>query len=277
MSLRADQIPTPTAAQLAALPRAMGFVPASNPHPEVLSSQQLEAYNERGYLMPFDGLGESETRELRAYFDGVLAAFIELGRNSYSINTAHLRLARIYELVQHPRLVAPVADLLGPNVVCWGAHFFCKMPRDGKRVPWHQDATYWPLSPTKTVTLWLAIDDADPQNANMKFIPRSHLHGLIDYDQTAEADTVLDLAVRNPHSYGEGEVDVTLKAGQFSLHSDLLLHGSEANSSSRRRCGLTIRYAAADVITWFDWNHKGFLVKGSDPSGHWINPSCPDH
>jgi ectoine hydroxylase-related dioxygenase (phytanoyl-CoA dioxygenase family) len=245
--------------------------------PKVLSIGQIRKYNEEGYLMPFQGLDRDESRELRAFFDGVLAAFIELGRTSYSINTAHLRFARIYELVHHPKLVSVVSDLLGPNVVCWGSHFFCKMPRDGKRVPWHQDSTYWPLSPTKTVTVWLAIDDADPENANMKFIPKSHLHGLIDYDLTNDVDTVLDLAVKNPTSYGEGEVDVTLSAGQFSVHSDLLLHGSEANLSSRRRCGLTIRYAAADVTTWYDWHKKGIVVRGENVSGAWANPPCPDH
>jgi ectoine hydroxylase-related dioxygenase (phytanoyl-CoA dioxygenase family) len=202
---------------------------------------------------------------------------MELGRSSYSINTAHLRFRRIYELVQHPRIVAPVADLLGPNVVCWGSHFFCKLPHDGKRVPWHQDSTYWPLTPTKTVTVWLAIDDADPENANMKFIPRSHLHGLIDYDETDDVDTVLNLAVKNPHSYGDGEVDVQLTAGQFSMHSDLLLHGSEANESDRRRCGLTIRYAAADVRTWFGWNQKGIVVSGVDSDHHWSNRPAPAH
>ena len=275
--LKVDDIPNPTPSQLAQLPRKMGFTPSRNDAPKVLTKTQIEQYNQSGYLMPFQGLDVDESREIRAFFDGVLAAFIELGRTSYSINTAHLRFARIYQLVQHPRIVDAVADLLGENVVCWGSHFFCKMPHDGKRVPWHQDSTYWPLSPTKTVTVWLAIDDADPENANMKFIPRSHLHGLIDYDETHEADTVLDLAVKNPHSYGDAEVDVQLKAGQFSMHSDLLLHGSEANQSNRRRCGLTIRYAAADVTTWFDWHKKGFVVRGENSSGQWANPSIPNH
>ena len=273
--LKVDDIPNPSPKQLAELPRQIGFVPAVNATPTTLTSKQITQYNETGYLMPFDGLNASEAAEIRAFFDGVLAAFIELGRSSYSINTAHLRFSRIYQLVKHPRIVNAVADLLGPDVVCWGSHFFCKMPHDGKRVPWHQDSTYWPLSPTKTVTVWLAIDDADPENANMKFIPRSHLHGLIDYDVTNDVDTVLDLAVKNPHSYGDGEVDVTLRAGQFSMHSDLLLHGSEANESDRRRCGLTIRYAAADVKTWYQWHQKGIVVRGKNTDNHWLNPPEP--
>ena len=275
--VKVDDIPNPTPSQLAQLPRKMGFFPTVNSSPKTLTAAQVQQYNEQGYVMPFNGLDRDESCEIRAFFDGVLAAFMELGRSSYSINTAHLRFARIYQLVQHPRILDAVSDLLGPNIVCWGSHFFCKMPHDGKRVPWHQDSTYWPLSPTKTVTAWLAIDDADPENANMKFIPRSHVHGLIDYDETQDANTVLDLAVKNPHSYGDAEVDVQLKAGQFSLHSDLLLHGSQANESNRRRCGLTIRYAAADVTTWYDWHKKGLVVRGENVNGHWANPEIPNH
>ena len=46
-----------------------------------------------------------------------------------------------------------VEDIVGPNIIAWGTHFFCKMPNDPKVVPWHQDASYWPLTPSKTVTV----------------------------------------------------------------------------------------------------------------------------
>ena len=57
-------------------------------------------------------------------------------------------------------------------MIAWGSHFFCKMPGDGKRVSWHQDASYWPLTPSKAVTVWLAIDDADAENACMRLHSR---------------------------------------------------------------------------------------------------------
>ena len=273
--VKVDEIPNPTPEQLGELPREVGFVPAENDSPQFLEPQQIAEYNERGYLMPFDGLDAREAAELRAFFDGVLAAFVELGRDSYSISTAHLRFAKIYELVAHPKIVGPVSDLLGPNVVAWGSHFFCKMPRDGKRVAWHQDSTYWPLSPTKTVTVWLAIDDADPENANMRFIPKSHTHGFLDYTKSDDDRDVLNMVIENPEQYGEEAVDVALKAGQFSMHSDQLLHGSEANDSDRRRCGLTIRYAAADVKAWYDWDKKGIVVLGEDSQNNWKNLPSP--
>jgi len=42
-------------------------------------------------------------------------------------------------------------------------------------------------------------------------------------------------------------VSLNLKAGQISLHNDALLHGSEANNSDRRRCGVTMRFSPTNV------------------------------
>ena len=70
--------------------------------------------------------------------------------------------------------------------------------------------------------------------------------------------------MENAEQFGE-PVDEELKAGEISMHSDLLLHGSEANESDRRRCGLTLRYCAADVRADLGWNAKGVIVSGSRP------------
>jgi non-heme Fe2+,alpha-ketoglutarate-dependent halogenase len=270
-----DDIPNPTDEQLRALDREVCFVPTETGDPKVLTPEQINHYNTFGYLMPFDGLGKDEVHDLRNFFEGALEAFQNMGRDSYSISTAHLRFARIHRLLSHPAILSHVSDLLGENLVGWGAHFFCKLPHDGKAVPWHQDAIYWPITPTRTVTVWLAIDDANPENANMRFIPRSHLHGSIDYQLKDDPNAVLNLETKDPLSYGDPPVDVTLKAGQFSMHCDLLLHGSEPNDSDRRRCGLTLRYAATEVKAYYDWHHKGVLVRGQDVSGNWANPPLP--
>jgi ectoine hydroxylase-related dioxygenase (phytanoyl-CoA dioxygenase family) len=142
-------------------------------------------------------------------------------------------------------------------------------------VAWHQDASYWPLTPSKTVTVWLAIDDADVENACMRFIPGSHHLGHLTYrsSQSGE-DNVLDQTVENAEQYGK-PVDIELEAGEISIHSDLLLHGSNANNSDRRRCGLTLRYCAAEVRAHLGWNGKGVVVSGDDPTGHWANLPRP--
>ena len=267
-------IAEPTEEELRQVIRELKFVEASNENPQFLSPSQIEKYNEQGYLMPFDGLSSSEISDLRNFFDRILAEALAQGKNSYSISTAHLKFGQIHDLMRHPAILAPVKDFLGKDLVAWGAHFFCKMPMDGKRVPWHQDCPYWPLTPTRTATVWLAIDDATPENANMRFIAGSHLNGVIDYEMSDSPDLVLSREVKDESRFGQ-PVDVALKAGQFSIHSDLLLHGSEANCSSKRRSGLTMRYAAAEVKAYLGWEQKGILVSGEDESGHWGNLPRP--
>ncbi|HEX6985119.1 MAG TPA: phytanoyl-CoA dioxygenase family protein [Planctomycetaceae bacterium] len=265
----------PDAAELAKLGRDLRFHPSKNDDPKVLTREQIEAFNRDGFLRPFRVYSDAEIAEIRAYFDRLLARYVAEGKDSYSISSAHLRHGRVYDILTNPRIVALVKDLLGENVVGWGTHFFCKMPKDGKAVAWHQDASYWPLSPSKAVTVWLAIDDADPENANMRFIAGSHHVGHLTFRPSDPSEhNVLNQTIENAEQYGP-VVDDVLKAGECSIHSDLLLHGSEANDSDRRRCGLTIRYAAADVRAGMDWNLKGVIVSGADPSGHWANPPRP--
>jgi ectoine hydroxylase-related dioxygenase (phytanoyl-CoA dioxygenase family) len=181
----------------------------------------------------------------------------------------------VWDLLTNPRIVDYVADLLGANVIGWGSHYFCKMPRDGRSVTWHLDASYWPLSPSKTVTVWLAVDDADRTNGCMRFIAGSHKFGHLEYrESSTDEANVLNQTIDEVEQYGS-PVDVILQAGQMSIHSDLLLHGSEANYSDRRRCGLTLRYCTPDVRAYLDWNLKGVVVRGEDATGQWGNPPRP--
>ena len=260
--------------ELAAVDRDLSFHPSANPAPKVLTPEQVGRFNRDGYLMPFRIFSTAEMAGIRAYFDGLLAKYLAEGKDSYSISSAHLRHGRVWDILTNPRAAAVVRDLLGPSVVAWGSHFFCKMPGDGKTVSWHQDASYWPLTPSKAVTMWLAIDDADRGNACMKFIPGTHILGHMTY-KLSETDpsNVLNQTVPDVEKYGE-PVYAELKPGEASLHSDLLLHGSDANASARRRCGLTLRYTAGDVRAYMGWQDKGVIVAGEQPP-HWANRPRP--
>jgi ectoine hydroxylase-related dioxygenase (phytanoyl-CoA dioxygenase family) len=275
MNRKTDFAMVPSAEELERLQRELRFYPADTRSGRVLTSEQIRQFNELGYLKSIPIFGGDEIAEIREYFDELFERVMAAGGDSYSISTAHLKYGRVYDILTNERIVERVRDLLGPDVIAWGSHFFCKMPHDGKQVAWHQDASYWPLTPSKTVTVWLAIDAADRENACMRFLRSSHLHGHLEYEPSAEGEgNVLDQTVRDIERFGT-PVDVELQAGEISIHSDLLLHGSEANQSDRRRCGLTLRYCAADVHAGLDWNQKGVLVSGRDPQGHWANPPRP--
>jgi hypothetical protein len=266
---------TPDQGDLDRIQRDLRFHPATCAHPRTLTPEQLAQFNRDGFLKGIRIFSPEEADATRRYFDALLAKVLAAGGDSYSISTAHLRYGKVYDLLTDARVVALVRDLLGEDAIAWGSHFFCKMPGDGKAVAWHQDASYWPLSPSKAVTVWLAIDDADTENACMRFLAGSHHFGHLTYRPSDPGEhNVLNQTIDGVERFGQ-PVDVELKAGELSVHCDLLLHGSEANTSTRRRCGLTLRYCAADVRAGLGWNAKGVIVSGRDPSGHWANPARP--
>lgn len=267
--------PVPAQDDLAQMERRLQFVPARNEAPQALTREQVEHYNRTGYITGIRIFDAARMAEIRSQFDRILNAALATGADSYSISTAHRKHGVAWDLLTEPRIVACVRDLLGENVIGWGSHLFCKLPHDGKVVSWHQDASYWPLSESKTVTVWLAIDDADIENACMRFMPGTHTLGHLTYRLSEQDEAnVLNQTVDNVEQYGEPFYNV-LKAGEVSMHSDLLLHGSEANKSDRRRCAITLRYCAADVRAGLDWREKGVHVSGTDATGHWANHPRP--
>ena len=267
----------PNQEQLAQLDRDLQFYPSRTIDPLYLTPKQIEDFNQYGYLTGIQIFDADEILVYRHHFDGLLAKVMSAGGGSYSILSAHLKYGKAYDLLTHPRIIDYIRDLLGDDIVAWGSHYFCKLPHDGKIVAWHQDASYWPLTPSKTVTVWLAIDDADTENGCMRFLSGSHRFGHLPYRISDPGEhNILDQTVQEAEQHGT-PVDIELKAGEISIHSDLLLHGSNFNHSNRRRCGLTLRYCTPDVRGHFDWNQEGVSVSGGDPTQHWSNHPRPHH
>lgn len=252
----------------------LDFQTITNPNPAVLTSGQIDKYNQDGFISPLDVFSASEAETNRQYFDSLLAKVPATG--AYSINCYQARCEGIWDLCTEPRILDLVEDLIGPEIICWASHFFCKMPHDPKKVPWHQDASFWKLSPARTVTVWLAIDDADAENSAMRFIPRTHDKGHLDIVSTGE-DSVLRLETQDADKMGAPFTNA-LKAGQVSLHADMLVHGSLPNNSDRRRCGLTLRYCPPDVgFTDEAWatSVEAIICRGQDPYGRWKHHARP--
>jgi len=213
----------------------------------------------------------------RGYFDRLLERHLNDGGDSYSLRRLTRYCQPVWDIVTHPAILDYVEDLIGPNSVAWGTQYFCKLPGDGKVVSWHQDASYWPFTPAHTVTLWLAVDDADRENGCMQVLPGTHRLGPLEFDMSgADENSVLPQKIKGAENYGK-PVCFELKAGEISLHADMLVHGSEPNNSTRRRCGLTVRYAATGVRSLdAGWTQNSVLCRGVDPDGHWANVPRPE-
>ncbi len=139
----------PEASELAQINREIRFFPANPAAAKTLPRSEVERYNTDGYIAPLDVYSPAEIAHHRDFFDEILRATLAAGKDSYSISTAHLKYRQVWDILCEPRIVRYVVDVLGPNVIGWGAHYFCKMPGDGKAVDWHQDCSYWPLTPRK--------------------------------------------------------------------------------------------------------------------------------
>jgi ectoine hydroxylase-related dioxygenase (phytanoyl-CoA dioxygenase family) len=258
------------------LERELRFFAVPTMQPKKLPAEQLRFFNEEGYLSGFRVFNEDQVKQNRLRSDALLEKFIKEGKGSYAIDRFQDRFATIYDLATAPSILDIVEDIIGPDIVCWATHYFCKMPGDDMGVSWHQDCSYWALTPSKTVTVWLAIDDADRQNGCMRVIPGSHLHGHLSFEESNSSEhNVLTQTIPGAERFGK-PVDIELKAGEISLHSDLLVHGSLPNRSKRRRCGLTLRYCPPDVHAYWDWNKVSIICRGSDPTGHWANVRRPE-
>lgn len=251
------------------------FIPANVNAALTLTQAQIHAYNHQGFLTGLDVFDPMQVKEHRAQFDQLFTEFLDRGMNGYSINGFQTRSTFIYDLVTNPLILDYVQDVIGPDIVCWGSQFFCKLPGDQREVSWHQDATYWPFEPTQTVTVWLAIDDVTLKNSPLEVIPGTHRHGpLAIRDSQADEHNVLSHTLA--HAVMTDPVPMLLDAGQISLHTDLTVHGSKANRSDKRRCGLAIRYASTHVRAHLSgWNNTSILCRGQDQDNYWAHTPRP--
>jgi non-heme Fe2+,alpha-ketoglutarate-dependent halogenase len=256
--------------------RDLSFKPIVNAAPRVLTSQDIETYNELGFIQPFDIFDSAEISEIRSYLNGLMSDMGEAG--AYGVNCYQARLSGLWDICTNERILDHLEDLIGPNILCWATAILSKAPGDARAVPWHQDASFWSLSPARTVTVWLAIDDADEANSAMRFIPGTHAQGALKV-QAAQGESVFHIETEGAEALGEPFTNA-LKAGQMSMHADMLVHGSLPNHSDRRRCGLTLRYCSPEVrITDETWAKgvEAILCRGEDTSGHWRTHPRPDN
>jgi ectoine hydroxylase-related dioxygenase (phytanoyl-CoA dioxygenase family) len=184
----------------------------------------------------------------------------------------HLVFKPFWDLATDPRVLEVAQTAIGPDLVLIATGFFSKTPGDcEKYVAWHQDTTYWGLEPPFAATLWIAIDDSDIENGCLRVIPGTHKGGLLPHGKAAKSGNILgnDQEIDPAAIDVNRAVDLELKAGQASLHHGLTVHGSNPNTSNRRRCGMTVRFTTPDVKpvpgVFVD---KPILISGEDRYGN---------
>lgn len=237
-----------------------------------LPMEDVEHYQREGWVKVRRPIFAPEKfARLKAHFEAKLAA-LPPGERPEGMDVPHFTDPALFEWLLAPEVLDLVEPFLGPDIALFSSHFICKPRGNGKRVPWHEDSAYWKgmVYPARVVTVWLAIDPSTLKNGCMQVIPRTHQNGYSDYDPVDPAKNVFSVEVRRSQMDPSKRVPVELEANHASLHDARIIHGSDANTSDKRRCGYTMRYMSTrDRLSEESYGfHQLYLARGE---GHGVN------
>ncbi len=225
-----------------------------------LQISEIEHYQREGWVIPsfrlpttqvgsmVDALNELIRRNPDVRPEKLVSAHVERANNQD--NGEGVRgVADFLALAKNPDIVELVSDVIGNDVILWGAHVFCKPAGDGFETPWHQDGHYWPIRPLATCTVWVALEESSIENGCLRVIPKSHankqLHEHLHEDRQ---DLTLQQRMKAGSFDENTAVNIELEPGQMSLHDVYMIHGAKANLSTKRRTGVALRYMPATSL-----------------------------
>jgi chlorinating enzyme len=249
-----------------------------------LDARERAQYQARGYHFPLRAYSVEEASALAErflahwqHYSERLTPLLPRERVAFSVEN-HLFLRWVYEIVTNPRILDAVESVLGPNVMVWSSQWFPKFPHDKAFVSWHQDATYWGLTPPNVTTAWIALTESTPANGCMRVIPGTHLGALLPQRETYAERNMLSRGQEIAVTVDESQaVALELMPGEFSLHHVGIVHGSGPNDSCAPRIGIAVRYISPDVVQQGRERDMVMLVRGRDGHGHFDIVEPPQH
>jgi ectoine hydroxylase-related dioxygenase (phytanoyl-CoA dioxygenase family) len=228
----------------------------------MLSKQQIEFYNENGYLLVENAVSPAQLAQMR----DIAYDFIEKSRAAsvsddvFDLDDGHSaeapRLTRIklphrqhpyfWEVAKSSGITEVLRQLLGPDVLLQTSKLNTKAPGGGAAVEWHQDWAFYPHTNDRILACGLMLEDVDLANGPLQVIPGSHKGPVLDHNNK---DGVFCGAIDpdDPEFHGDKAVTLTGKAGSMTVHHARTLHGSAPNRSDRARLILFYECLAADA------------------------------
>jgi ectoine hydroxylase-related dioxygenase (phytanoyl-CoA dioxygenase family) len=237
--------------------RATGVLDQLN----VLTPEQVEFYNENGYLHIPQMFTQAETDELAEHLDWLIDtwAMRDQGwtgpwRKKYmdAATEKKSQLIALHDLyyysdawsraVTKKKLCGAMADLIGPVVELHHSTLHVKPPESGHPFPMHQDWAFYKHANDRYVDVLVHLDDTRHENGEIRFLAGSHKMGPLDHivkDEEGKGCT--------PHlpfeKYKlEDTTAVPAKRGDIVVFNILTIHGSYINVTDRMRRLVRIGY-----------------------------------
>lgn len=235
--------------------------------PKALSDTQVTAYHTDGFLFPYEVYSAAEAEALHTKYQALEAACGHEPQDRFRIK-AQLPFPWLCEVVRHPKLLDAVEDLIGPDVLCWGASFFAKKAHDPRYVSWHTDSFFYGFDPAETLTAWLAFNPSTIEAGCVRYIPGSHNSQSV-HEIKPHADNLIPFGQSVIDVPEDDAIDAVLQPGQVVFHHENVVHGSGANNATHPRVGLSIHYVAPHVRETRFEGSTAVLLRGEDKHGHW--------
>jgi len=142
-------------------------------------------------------------------------------------------------LAKDAELLRVVEAIVGEPVRLFQSMALLKPP-GGREKPWHQDHAYFNFSlDTPVVGVWIALEEATPQNGCMHVVPRGHAAGPRIHFQRR------DWQICDTDMKGETMVSLPMSAGDVLLFDGKLPHGTPPNRTAHQRWAVQYHYVPA--------------------------------
>ena len=230
--------------------------------PECLSDDQIRQYREQGYLLQENRVPIVVMDEIRGEIDRLigLARGMTASDERIDLEDSHRpdaprvrRVKRpdqqskaIADLMYSDHILAPVRDLIGPNVRLQTTKLNMKSAGYGAAVEWHQDWAFYPYTNDDVLAVGLIIDDMERENGPLMVFPGSHRGPVLNHHNDGVFCGAVDL-----HAEGlnmDDAVPLLGPAGSITIHHARTLHGSALNTSARDRRVIFYEMMAADAF-----------------------------
>lgn len=227
----------------------------------MLSKDQIEFYQENGYLMIENALSEDQLQLLQEVTNTFIEGSREVTQSNdvYDLDEGHCkdepRLTRIklphkqhpafWEVLGSGRITSMLSALLGPDIRLHTSKLNTKAPGGGAAVEWHQDWAFYPHTNDDMLAVGIMLGDVDIENGPLLVIPGSHRGPVLEHMNDGVFSGAID--PQDPAFDVSKAVALTGKAGSMSVHHVRTLHGSAPNLSDRARLLLLYECGAADA------------------------------
>ena len=229
-----------------------------------LSDEQLAAFERDGFLSGVRLLNDEQVKQLRDEVAELAdpkhpghELFYEYHSNE-SADPSHVLFHALgawritpglHDILWHAPVTMAASQLLGGAVRMWHDQLFCKPPKHGGVVAWHQDYSYWTRTqPMRHLTCWIALDDTTVESGCLRYVRGSHNWDLLPITGLAgDMDAIREVLTDEQIAAFEQPALVEVKAGEASFHHPLTVHGSEANRSDRPRRAVVLNFVGDGV------------------------------